>query len=158
MYVYKKPVELLADYGLAPEDITDIIITHAHPDHIGCISEYKRARIYIQKNQYSPEIFLPEQEIFLFDEEFDLTDNIKIKCISGHDNGSSVIFAGKYLLCGDEAYYYRNLTDRVRVNNCYSKENAQAFVEKYSKSELIPLLYHDPSIMPKAVGFEEMTK
>ena len=158
MYVYKKPVDLLREYGLTPEDITDVIITHSHDDHIGCLSEYKHATVYIQKDEYEARkaYFAPEQQLHLFEEECKLSSNVRIERIGGHTKGSCVVFAGKYLLCGDDAYQYRNLSERVRVGNTYSKKVSQEFVEKYSKSEWTPLLFHDSSTMPKTVGFEEI--
>ena len=37
--------------GVAAEAVTDIIITHAHFDHMGSIAEFPNARIYIQKSE-----------------------------------------------------------------------------------------------------------
>ena len=44
-----KPVEVLKSYGLQPEEITDVVITHAHHDHLEAIGAYKNAVIYIQE-------------------------------------------------------------------------------------------------------------
>ena len=158
MYVYKKPLELLSEYGLKAEDITDVIVTHFHPDHIGCLHEFKHADICIQKYEYEgqKEFFTPDYRVFTFEKEYAFSSDIRIEHIGGHTKGSSVVFAGKFLLCSDEAYYYRNLTEKVRVNNCYSKESSQAFVEKYSRSEWTTLVYHDGGIMPNKVGFHEI--
>jgi glyoxylase-like metal-dependent hydrolase (beta-lactamase superfamily II) len=46
---WTSPVRMLAEYGLEPDDITDIIITHAHFDHMGSIAEFPKARIHVQK-------------------------------------------------------------------------------------------------------------
>ena len=43
------PLDMLAGLGVAPETITDIVITHAHFDHMGSIGEYPNATIHIQK-------------------------------------------------------------------------------------------------------------
>ena len=45
------PVRMLAELGIAPDDITDIILTHAHFDHMGSIGEFPSAQIYIQKSE-----------------------------------------------------------------------------------------------------------
>ena len=37
--------------NLAPEAITDIVLTHAHFDHMGSIAEFPNAHIYIQKSE-----------------------------------------------------------------------------------------------------------
>lgn len=52
-------VSNLLQAGLKPQDITDIIITHAHPDHIGGLSDktgkliFKKATIYLSKKDYT---------------------------------------------------------------------------------------------------------
>ena len=46
------PVKALNNIGISPEEITDLIITHAHHDHIECAKYFKNAVIYIQKDEY----------------------------------------------------------------------------------------------------------
>jgi len=45
------PLRLLAEMGLKADDITDIVVTHAHFDHMGSIAEFPDAHIYIQKSE-----------------------------------------------------------------------------------------------------------
>jgi glyoxylase-like metal-dependent hydrolase (beta-lactamase superfamily II) len=45
------PLRLLAEMGLKAEDISDIVVTHAHFDHMGSIAEFPNAHIYIQKSE-----------------------------------------------------------------------------------------------------------
>jgi glyoxylase-like metal-dependent hydrolase (beta-lactamase superfamily II) len=45
------PVRMLAEMDLSPEAITDIVLTHAHFDHMGSIAEFPNAHIYIQKSE-----------------------------------------------------------------------------------------------------------
>lgn len=45
------PVRLLAEMGLAPDDITDIVLSHAHFDHMGSIEQFPKATLYIQKRE-----------------------------------------------------------------------------------------------------------
>jgi glyoxylase-like metal-dependent hydrolase (beta-lactamase superfamily II) len=45
------PVRMLREMKLTPEAITDIVITHAHFDHMGSIAEFPNAHIYIQKSE-----------------------------------------------------------------------------------------------------------
>jgi glyoxylase-like metal-dependent hydrolase (beta-lactamase superfamily II) len=45
------PLRMLAELGVGPEAITDIVITHAHFDHMGSIGEFPNAHIYIQKSE-----------------------------------------------------------------------------------------------------------
>jgi glyoxylase-like metal-dependent hydrolase (beta-lactamase superfamily II) len=45
------PVRMLAEMGIAADAITDIVITHAHFDHMGSIAEFPNANIFIQKSE-----------------------------------------------------------------------------------------------------------
>jgi glyoxylase-like metal-dependent hydrolase (beta-lactamase superfamily II) len=45
------PVRMLGEIGVAPEAVTDIVITHAHFDHMGSIAEFPKAQIIIQKSE-----------------------------------------------------------------------------------------------------------
>ena len=48
---FVKPSEAVARLGLKPEDITDVIVTHAHWDHAGGVDLFPQARIWIQKDE-----------------------------------------------------------------------------------------------------------
>ena len=45
------PLELLATLGVTPADVTDIVLTHAHYDHMGAIEKFPNAHIYLQKRE-----------------------------------------------------------------------------------------------------------
>jgi glyoxylase-like metal-dependent hydrolase (beta-lactamase superfamily II) len=49
---YVRPSERLTGLGIKPEDVTDVVFTHAHWDHMGGIGSYPHARIYIQEAEY----------------------------------------------------------------------------------------------------------
>ncbi|WP_373504188.1 N-acyl homoserine lactonase family protein [Aestuariivirga sp.] len=62
------PVRMLGELGLAPGDVTDIICSHAHFDHMGSIAEFPQARIYLQKQEllsWHEAMALPPQFGFL---------------------------------------------------------------------------------------------
>ncbi|MBZ9676223.1 N-acyl homoserine lactonase family protein [Mesorhizobium sp. ES1-1] len=62
------PVRMLAELGLAPDDITDIIVSHAHFDHMGSIDQFPKARLYLQKQEllsWHEAMALPVQYGFL---------------------------------------------------------------------------------------------
>jgi glyoxylase-like metal-dependent hydrolase (beta-lactamase superfamily II) len=50
---FVKPSEVLAQAGLKPEDITDVIITHMHWDHADGMDLFPKARIWLQKDEYT---------------------------------------------------------------------------------------------------------
>jgi glyoxylase-like metal-dependent hydrolase (beta-lactamase superfamily II) len=62
------PLRMLAEMGVDPEDVTDIVLSHAHFDHMGSIGKFPKARLYIQKREilsWHEAIALPPQFGFL---------------------------------------------------------------------------------------------
>lgn len=155
MSIFKKPVEVLKEYGLLPKDITDVIITHAHHDHVEAIRYYENARIYIQRNEYdTAKKHIPESfDVRLIDDEFYLENNVIIKKIGGHSVGSCIILADNYVLCGDECYTEKCLIEKLCTGSSYNEEKSLEFVTEYSKEKYIPLLFHDPRIMTGHIGY-----
>ena len=49
---YERPDLVLKRIKVYPSDITDIIITHPHPDHIGGINLFPDARVWMQKEDF----------------------------------------------------------------------------------------------------------
>jgi glyoxylase-like metal-dependent hydrolase (beta-lactamase superfamily II) len=50
---FVKPSEAIAKLGLKPEDITDVIITHMHWDHADGMDLFPKAKIWLQKDEYT---------------------------------------------------------------------------------------------------------
>lgn len=46
---YMKPTEALAALGVRPEDVTDIVVSHVHWDHLDGVDLFPRAQIWIQR-------------------------------------------------------------------------------------------------------------
>jgi glyoxylase-like metal-dependent hydrolase (beta-lactamase superfamily II) len=50
---FQKPSDALLHAGLKPEEITDIVITHMHWDHADGFDLFPKARIWIQRDEYT---------------------------------------------------------------------------------------------------------
>lgn len=50
---FVKPSDALQPLGLKPEDVTDVIVTHMHWDHADGIDLFPKARIWVQKEEYT---------------------------------------------------------------------------------------------------------
>lgn len=155
MSICKKPTELLREYGLSPQDITDVVITHAHHDHIASVGDYTNAVIHIQREEYDfGKKYIPDNlQVSLFDDEEQLTDDVFVRKIGGHSIGSSIVIADRYVFCGDECYYEKNLTEKIMSGSIYCLENHRAFMKEYSKDRYTPLMFHDPEILKGEVGY-----
>ena len=49
---FSKPSEALSALGVKPGDVTDIIISHVHWDHLDGADLFPRARIWLQRDEY----------------------------------------------------------------------------------------------------------
>ena len=49
---YLRPDEAVKTAGVNPEDVTDIVISHAHWDHMGGIDLFPKATVWIQRDEY----------------------------------------------------------------------------------------------------------
>src|SRR5262250_885718 len=50
---FLRPDQAVKLAGVAPEDVTDIVISHAHWDHMGGIDLFPKATVWIQKQEFS---------------------------------------------------------------------------------------------------------
>lgn len=49
---YLRPDEAVKTAGVAPDEVTDIVISHAHWDHMGGIDLFPKAQVWIQRDEY----------------------------------------------------------------------------------------------------------
>ena len=93
---WRSPADVLAEIGITPEDITDVIITHAHFDHMGGIRFFPNATFYIQERELSQWIqimSLPRKFRWLMG----ATDPADIlRCVSLAEQGRLVSLSGDH--------------------------------------------------------------
>ena len=142
-------VKALRNIGVKADEITDLIITHAHHDHIECAKYFKNAALYIQKDEYEAgKGYLTENlNIRTFDEEMQVCNGIKAVKIGGHSKGSSIVeitdSGKKYIIAGDECYMRDCLTNQIPTGSSYNPEKSRDFVKKYGNGEYTVFLCHD---------------
>ena len=50
---FRSPADAVAAAGVKPEEISDIIISHAHWDHVGGADLFPKATVWIQRDEYT---------------------------------------------------------------------------------------------------------
>ncbi len=159
MYAFENPLELLKQYGLSADEITDVIVTHGHFDHMGEIFNYKNATVYIQtdEKERGRGYLRDGMKLRVFDEKCDVTSDVRVERYGGHTSGSCIVFVKeRNVICGDECYYQKNFDTLTPIGNTSSVEKSQRFVETYNgrDGKYNPFLFHDDGIMTGRVGFE----
>ncbi len=141
------PVKALENMGISAKNITDVIITHAHHDHIECVKYFKNATIYIQKDEYEigRNYFTDDLKTKLFDDEIQICENVKAVKIGGHSKGSCIVEIttknGKSIIAGDECYLRECLDKKIPTGCSHCIEKSREFIEKYREYNV--LLCHD---------------
>lgn len=156
MCFFRSPARVLEELGYSPLDITDLMITHAHHDHIEATGHFRNATVYLQSaeldrgRKYIPE----DMRVVTFHDELSLPP-VKMIKIGGHSAGSSIVtfeLENKtYVIVGDECYL-RECVDRgIPTGASVCPEKSEAFIEKYGDCEL--LFCHDGEILPESSGY-----
>ena len=146
------PVAALEREGYRAEDITDVILTHAHHDHIDGIRHFGHARIYLHRSELA---YAQRHGFFtdgtasleLFEGTVEPERDLRIVHTGGHTSGSSVVEVRwqdrDYVICGDECYSMENIRKQIPTPSTSSAENSQKFIERYATGSFICLLAHD---------------
>lgn len=156
-----RPVEMLSACGLHPEDITDIILTHSHEDHIGAITSFLYGTVYIQQEEFllAGEKLKDRPNVITFTDAYTLDDMVSVHKIGGHSVGSSVVHIRRpdttYVLAGDECYVQRCLDEQLITGASYNADASIAFLQQYKQAEFTVCLFHDVTdrFLPGRSGF-----
>jgi glyoxylase-like metal-dependent hydrolase (beta-lactamase superfamily II) len=131
-----EPVEALRPFGVAPEAITDIIVTHLHYDHAGGLHCFPNATLYMQAAEMAyatgpcmchDTLRMPftathvcdaikrlyAGKVVFYDGDAEVADGVTVHCIGGHSRGLQAVRvrtdAGWLVLASDAAHFYENL-------------------------------------------------
>lgn len=137
---YLRPDQAVRQAGVKPEEVTDIIISHAHWDHMGGIDLFPNATVWIQKEEfryYTGEAWQPGGDHGGIDPDdvqtlVQLNTQGRLRLIEGDNieiipgirayTGGRHTYASQYIrvdgnppyvLASDNVYLYRNLTEHA---------------------------------------------
>jgi glyoxylase-like metal-dependent hydrolase (beta-lactamase superfamily II) len=121
----------LARYGVKPEDVDVVLLTHLHFDHIGNNELFTNATFYVHKDElpqgesppdfrmyyypeYSAKIEAVRDRLVVWEgDELEIEPTVRLVKIGGHTPGCTVVMVktdiGKVCLASDVMYCYRNL-------------------------------------------------
>ena len=151
------PAFALRTVGVAVDEITDVVITHSHHDHIEAVKHFKNAVIHISKAEYQGgKNYIPENfNVSTFEDEFSLSPQIKIIEIGGHSIGSSIVEIKTnnciHILAGDECYTNANIHNKICTGISYNKEKSIEFIKKYSDKKYSVHTCHDISLKTERI-------
>jgi len=157
MKKYYSPAFVLRTIGLSVDDITDVVITHAHHDHIEAVKHFKNAMVHITEEEYlNGKKYIPDNmTVNVFKDEYQIMPQVKtIKC-GGHSKGSAIVEIisndTTHILAGDECYTNANIDKKLCTGSFFNKEKAIDFIEKYSNKKYRVHTCHDISLKTERI-------
>lgn len=136
----RRPVDALKAAGIDPDSIEDVIITHLHYDHAGCLGSFPNARFHLQDAEMSYATgrfmchtclrqpfeaedvvstvrLLYRERIRFHDGESEIAPGVSVHRIGGHTGGLQVVRVqtkrGPLVLASDAFHFSEN---RLRRN------------------------------------------
>jgi glyoxylase-like metal-dependent hydrolase (beta-lactamase superfamily II) len=133
------PGEALAPFGLVPDDITEVIVTHLHYDHAGGLALFPNAHLHMQSEEMAfatgpcmchdslrapftaghvceAVTRLYRGKLTFHEGDSQIADGVTVHCIGGHSRGLQAVRvrtqSGWMVLASDAAHYYENFMAR----------------------------------------------
>ena len=154
---FYSPAFILRQVGLSANEITDVIITHAHHDHIEALKHFKNAIIHITEEEYlNGKNYIPDDmTVNAFQEENIINTQIKVIKWGGHSVGSAIVEITNaneiHILAGDECYVNECITRKIPTGTYHDFEKSKVFVEKYSNNKYRVHTCHDISLKTERI-------
>jgi glyoxylase-like metal-dependent hydrolase (beta-lactamase superfamily II) len=140
---YSRPDKMLEKINIKPDDVTDIILTHSHWDHIGGIDLYPGAQVWMQKDDYDYFVGnawqkgginngfnekdvlkivqrnLDKKLTLVKGDDIEILPGIKVFTGSKHTYESQYVLvethSDKVIIASDNAWFYYNLTSLLPI-------------------------------------------
>ena len=152
---YLRPDEAVKLAGVKPEEVTDIVVSHAHWDHMGGIDLFPKATVWIQKQEfayYTGEAWQPGGKHGGIDPDdvkvlVQLNTEGRLRLVDGDNveilpgirayTGARHTFASQYIrvegdpsfvLASDNCYLYRNLAEH-KASATFSEADQPANIQ-----------------------------
>ncbi len=172
---YVTPAAALERFGVRPEAVTDVIISHVHWDHLDGADLFPNAKIWIQRDEYEHHIDSTGKRIANAIDTADATMlfNMKragrVNLVDGDTReiipGITVYIGGKHtfqsqyagvntssgivVLASDNMYLYENLEKHVPISQTLDAASNLAAQERMTRIAASPRLIvpgHDPAV------------
>jgi glyoxylase-like metal-dependent hydrolase (beta-lactamase superfamily II) len=157
-FTYMRPDSILKQININPTDITDLIITHPHWDHIGGIDLFPKAMLWMQEKDYnyfvgaawqkdgdnsgfnSKDVYkiiqknIDKQLTLVKGDSIEIIPGIRVFIGSRHTYESQYVLVGtgsdKVIIASDNTWLYYNLTSLLSIPITFDQK---AFIENLKR-------------------------
>ena len=115
----------LKQIGILPEDVDIVILTHAHADHASNNDMFRKANIYVRKEEHFEGCASVEKDI-------EICKGVRLVHTPGHTEGSMSVFVDadrKYVITGDAVPLEDNIRKMVPPGLNYDAEEAMKSIK-----------------------------
>lgn len=157
MQGFYSPAFVLRQVGLSANEITDVIITHSHHDHIDALNHFKNAVVHISEEEYlNGRKYIPlNMRVNVFKDTSVIDNQIKVIKWGGHSIGSAIVEITAeekiHLLAGDECYINDCITRKIPTGTFENFDKSREFVEKFSNKKYCVHTCHDISLKTEKI-------
>lgn len=162
---FTPPLEQLQQLGLSSKQVTDVILTHGHWDHVGLVGVYRNARVWLQRREYEwmKSVVTPaapeahgvrfsdvqtlqrierEGRLRLVAGETTVFPGVTLTWAGGHTPGSQFVTvesaAGPVVIAGDLCPNYGNVFKHIAVPDCVSRIQEEAALRELPRRAASP--------------------
>jgi len=176
---FVRPDEALARAGVKPDEITDLILTHAHWDHADGADLFPKAQVWIQKDEYAyytgaawqpggkhggidPDDVLAltrinlDGRLHLVDGDQEILPGIHVDIGGRHTYASQYVTvetrSGTVVLASDNMYLYENLDKHLPIAQTFdaaSNLRAQDRMKALAAKPELIVPGHDPAVFTR---------
>jgi glyoxylase-like metal-dependent hydrolase (beta-lactamase superfamily II) len=175
---FVKPSDAVAKFGVKPEDITDVIVSHVHWDHLDGADLFPKARIWIQREEFDHHLDVTgtvrnravdsvdakmlaaigrDGRVSKVDgDDKEIIPGIRVYTGGKHTFASQFVgvntAAGTVVIASDNAYLYENLAKKVAIAqtlDAASNLRAQARMTTLASDPRLIVPGHDPEVFTR---------
>lgn len=175
---YRSPAEAVQIAKVRPEDISDIIVTHVHWDHMDGVDLFPNARIWIQREEYTHHVsetgralnravdsldaamlhgLMKAGRVELVDgDDREIIPGIRVYTGGKHTHASQFVGVktpeGTIVLASDNAYLYENFEKHAAIAqtlDAASNLRAQERMATIASSPRLIVPGHDPLVFTR---------
>ena len=177
--ILRQPHEALAPFGVAPDSIADVVVTHLHYDHAGGLHLFPNATLHMQSSEMAyatgpcmchdtlrmpftgDHICEAVQRLYsgkvrFYDGDAEIADGVTVHKIGGHSRGLQSVrvrtSAGWLVLASDAAHFYENFQARKPFPIVVDLEdmlNGFDTLERLASKPELIVPGHDPLVMER---------
>ena len=160
----------LLKFGLTPDDIGHILITHLHYDHVDDLLEYKNAKVYVGRKEWEGAVSAAptwghgkilhefsnnpscKSRLVLVDDQ-EVLPGIESFWVGGHTPGSTAYSVntayGKAVVTGDTVSLLDNIEKNIPPGVFTDYEECMAAMKKIHAKADVVLPSHDPGTLDR---------